>query len=222
MRIQRITLKNFRAFRDVVIDDIPGFCVLVGANGVGKSTLFDVFGFLKDCLDSNVRQALNKRGKFREVVSRGFAHERIVIELKLRMTLAVGERTVTYRVEIADGADGPVVAREILQYTRFGGGKPYFFIDFANGTGTAIVNEGVIDATATEEQREEQRLDSPDILAIKGLGQFQRFEAASQFRSLIENWHVSDFHIAQARNVVDAGHAEHLSPSGDNLPLVDS
>ncbi|MEA5549368.1 AAA family ATPase, partial [Limnoraphis robusta CCNP1324] len=61
---------------------------------------------------------------------------------------------------------------------------------------------------------------SPERLAIKGLGQFQRFEAASQLRSLIENWHVSDFHIAQARNVVDAGHAEHLSPSGDNLPLV--
>lgn len=220
MRIQRITLRNFRAFRDVVIDDIPPFCVIVGANGVGKSTLFDVFGFLKDCLDSNVRQALNKRGKFREVVSRGFAHERIVIELKLRMNLAVGERTVTYRVEIADEADGPVVAREVLQYTRFGGGKPYYFIDFASGAGTAIVNEGGIDADARDEQREEQRLDSPDILAIKGLGQFQRFEAASQLRSLIENWHVSDFHIAQARIVVDAGHAEHLSPSGDNLPLV--
>jgi predicted ATPase len=29
--------------------------VVVGANGTGKSTLFDVFGFLHDCLKGNVR-----------------------------------------------------------------------------------------------------------------------------------------------------------------------
>lgn len=202
------------------MDDVPGFCVLVGANGVGKSTFFDVFGFLRDCLVNNVRQALAKRGGFREVVSRGHTDENIVIELKIRMTLEIGERTVTYRIEVGDDGPGPVVAREVLQYTRFGGGKPYRFIDFARGSGTAIVNESEIGTSKPEERREEQKLDSPDILAVKGLGQFQRFEAASQFRSLIENWHVSDFHIQQARGVVDAGYAEHLSPSGDNLPLV--
>lgn len=220
MRIQQITLKNFKTFRDIVLDDVPAFCVLVGANGVGKSTFFDVFGFLRDCLTNNVRQALARRGGFREVMSREAGAERIVIEMKIRMTLDIGERTVTYRVEIADEGGGPIVAREILQYTRFAGGKPYRFIDFANGSGTAITNEGELSGNARDERREEQRLDSPDILAIKGLGQFQRFEAASQFRSLIENWHVSDFHIQQARGVVDAGYAEHLSPSGDNLPLV--
>ena len=57
-------------------------------------------------------------------------------------------------------------------------------------------------------------------MAIKGLGQFQRFEAASAFRNLIENWHVSDFHISAARSSQDAGYAEHLSAQGENLPLV--
>ena len=59
-----------------------------------------------------------------------------------------------------------------------------------------------------------------DILAIKGLGQFQKFEAASAIRNLIENWHVSDFHISAARTTPDAGVAEHLSGEGENLPLV--
>ena len=68
--------------------------------------------------------------------------------------------------------------------------------------------------------REEQVLESPEILAIKGLGQFQRFRAASAFRRLIENWHVSDFHIEQARPSQEAGVAEHLSATGENLPLV--
>ena len=31
-------------------------------------------------------------------------------------------------------------------------------------------------------------LESPDILALKGLGQFERFKAASSFRKMIESW----------------------------------
>ena len=100
-----------------------------------------------------------------------------------------------------------------------GGGQPFRFIDFRDGTGSAINNEAEL-AKGGEERREDQRLDSPDLLAIKGLGQFQRFEAASAIRSLIENWHVSDFHISAARTSPDAGVAEHLSSEGENLPLV--
>ena len=50
MRIESISLKNFKGFRNAVMTDIPPFCVVIGANGSGKSTLFDVFGFLRDCL----------------------------------------------------------------------------------------------------------------------------------------------------------------------------
>ena len=40
------------------------------------------------------------------------------------------------------------------------------------------------------------------------------------FRSLIENWHISDFHIADARPSAEVGYAEHLSTRGDNVALV--
>ena len=63
-------------------------------------------------------------------------------------------------------------------------------------------------------------MDAPDILAIKGLGQFERFKAASAFRLMIENWHISDFHVSEARPSQEEGFAEHLSTRGDNLPLV--
>lgn len=219
MKVESIRLRNFKAFSDVTLRDVQPYTVFVGANGTGKSTLFDVFGFLRDCLRDNVRPALAKRGGFREVVSRGHDSETILIELKLRMQLAIGMRTVTYEIEIGQGDQGISVVRENLRYTRFGGGKPYDFIRFKNGVGDAITNEIDIERGG-EAQREEQRLESPDILAIKGLGQFQRFEAASAFRNLIENWHVSDFHISAARGSQDAGYAEHLSPQGENLPLV--
>ena len=81
MKIEKIHLKNFKIFQNVTIEDLPSFCVVVGANGSGKSTLFDVFGFLKDCLTYNVARALQVRGGFQEVVSRGHAQESIEIEI---------------------------------------------------------------------------------------------------------------------------------------------
>lgn len=220
MRIEQIRLKNFKMFHDVVVKGIQPFTVLVGANGSGKSTFFDVFGFLRDCLKDNVRSALAKRGGFREVVTRGHETDEILVELKIRIDLPVGSRLVTYRIEIEQRNEKPSVRRELLQYSRKkNGGQPFRFIDFHDGAGSAINNEAEL-AKGGEEKREDQELDSPDILAIKGLGQFQKFEAASAIRSLIENWHVSDFHISAARTTPDAGVADHLSTEGENLPLV--
>lgn len=96
----------------------------------------------------------------------------------------------------------------------------HYFLDFRGGRGYAILNEEDFNKADSELEREEQTLDSPDILAVKGLGQFQRFRAANAFRQLIGNWHVSDFHISDARQTRDAGYAEHLSPQGENAALV--
>lgn len=50
MQIESIEIKNYRLFRHAKLSHIARLCVLVGANGTGKSTLFDVFLFLKDAL----------------------------------------------------------------------------------------------------------------------------------------------------------------------------
>ncbi len=221
MKIETIRLKNFKAFEDIELVDIPSFCVFVGANGTGKSTLFDVFGFLKDCLTYNVSRALQSRGGMKEVISRGKIDQHLSIELQFRLNITGTERLVTYILEIALKDGKPLVEREILRYKRGAAGKPYHFLDFKRGKGTAIINEEDFSKTNEELTPEDQQLDSPDILAVKGLGQFQRFKAAKAFREMLENWHVSDFHINLARGSKDAaGYAEHLSVTGDNLQLV--
>jgi predicted ATPase len=222
MKIETIRLRNFKAFRHVDLTDLPPFLVVVGANGAGKTTLFDVFGFLHDCLKGTVRSALDKRGRFREVLSRGCDPEKdaVLIEIQYRMEITGKERLVTYSVQIGEVAGQPVVLREMLRYKRGRHGKPFHFLDFARGEGYAIVNEEDFTKSEEELERETQKV-SPDALAIKGLGQFERFKAANAFRQLIEHWHVSDFHISAARGRKDAsGDSEHLSESGDNLPLV--
>ena len=222
MQIESITIKNYRLFRDARLESIPRQCVLVGANGTGKSTLFDVFSFLKDALSMNVTKALAKRGGWREVVSRGAsADASIEITLQFRLLITGVERLVTYLLEINLDAHGkPQVKREILRYKRGASGKPYHFLDFSCGRGYAITNEEDFSKQDEALNREEQELDAPDILALKGLGQFERFKAASVLRQMIENWHISDFHISDARPSQEDGYAEHLSTRGDNLPLV--
>ena len=216
MRIENIKIENYRVFRNVKFEDLPQLAIVVGANGSGKSTLFDVFTFLKDALTHNVAAAVTRRGGFRELVSRG-SEGPIGITVQFRES---GGRLATYLLKIATENGRVVVAREVLRYRRGRFGRPWHFVDFSGGEGYAITNESVYGQEGVEVEREEYKLDDPSVLAIKGLGQFQRFRVVSEFRSLIENWHISDFHISDARPSVEAGYAEHLSTRGDNVAQV--
>ena len=224
MKIEKIRIKNFKVYQDTEIRDLPNMCVFLGANGAGKSTLFEVFGFLSDALKSNVRTALNKRGGYKEVYSRNGVGD-IEIEIKFRNPDVEGKKQplITYELCVCLGENNmPVVSKEVLSYRRGNRGRPYRFLEFTYGKGNAIVNESEFESAKQEfkEQREEQTLDSPDILAIKGLGQFQKFNAISSFRRLLENWYVSNFQIQAAQNIEDTGLSEHLSTTGDNLAQV--
>lgn len=220
MHIESIRLKNFKSFEDAEMLDIPRFCVIVGANGSGKSTLFSVFEFLREALASNVHTALTKLGGsrgFNEVRSRG-ATGSIDIEVKFRES--DNAPLVTYFLSVDEKGGRPIVSREILKYRRGSGGQPWHFLDFSNGEGEAVTNEVENVTDVKQLDRERQRLRSPDILAVKGLAQFERFPAVMALGTLIENWHISDFHISRARPEQEAGYAEHLSREGENLSLV--
>ncbi|MFV0345228.1 MAG: AAA family ATPase [Bacteroidales bacterium] len=106
--------------------------VFIGANGTGKSTLFDVIAFLSKALQGNVRSALANRGGFEEVRSRG-VEGNILIELQFRLEISGKNRLVTYILEIGLEAGKPIIEREILKYKRESYGSPYHFIDFSRG-----------------------------------------------------------------------------------------
>ena len=218
MQIESIRIKNYRCFRDVKLSDLPQMSVVVGANGSGKSTLFDIFTFLKDALTQNAATAVARRGGFRELVSRDTQGP---IEIEVKFRIERDDPLVTYTLQIdTDDRGRVVVERETLSYRRGRYGRPWLFVDFQRGRGMAITNESVYGQEDAVANREEYALDDPSILAIKGLGQFREFQVVSEFRSLIENWHISDFHIADARPSSEVGYAEHLSTRGDNVAQV--
>lgn len=216
MQIEALEIRNYRLFRDAKLAGLPQLTIVVGANGSGKSTLFDVFSFLKEALTQNVATAVARRGGFRELLSRGEVGP-IGITVKFRES---GGRLATYQLDIADEGGRPVVDREVLKFRRGQYGKPWHFVDFSRGKGNAITNEAAYGQEGVEAERKEHVLDDPSVLAIKGLGQFKEFRVVAEFRSLIENWHISDFHISDARPSVEAGYAEHLSTRGDNIAQV--
>ena len=222
MKLESLRIKNFRAFKDVAMTDIPSFCVLVGANGVGKSTFFSIFGFLQDAMSTDVNHALVKLGGVRgiqEVRSRGCVGP-IEIEIKFRKDSEAPLATYTLKIDEEDGR--AFVALEQLRYRRGSKGQPWSFLKFEKGAGYAVTNE--LDSMSitkeSELTRDEQQLKSNDLLAIKALAQFQRFPVIVALGELINRWYVSDFHIDQARSDRDLGQIDHLSREGENLASV--
>ncbi len=225
MRIESITIENFKVFKKTTLKDLPKMAVLVGANGSGKTTFFDVFGFLSDSLQNNITIALNKRGGFQEVITRGcdINKDFIKFEIKFRNHVSEGGKTpkVTYYLEIGFKQGKAYINREVLKYRRGQRtGAPWHFLDFKRGEGSAIINEDKYGSEGVQAERVNQKVTSPDILAIKGLGQFEQFKAISAFRSLLEKWYVSNFKIEYGRNISDTGISNHLSVTGDNLAQV--
>ncbi len=220
MHIEAIELKNFRAFKHIKMQDIPKFCIIVGANGTGKSTIFQVFNFLKDAMSDNVQTALAKLGGglgFKEVRTRNCSGS---IEIIIKFRIEIDKPLCTYHLEIDEEEGQPIVVREVLSYRRGPRGKPWQFLNFRRGSGTAITNElaEIIDDTKLD--RVEHTLKAKNILAIKGLSQFETFPAVKALGDLIQNWHISDFHITNARYENPYDFAEHLSKDGDNLSSV--
>ena len=220
MKIESIRLKNFKSFQDTELSNLPNFCVIVGANGAGKSTIFQIFGFLRDAMTTNVHAALAKLGGSRGIKEVRSRNSQGPIEIELKFRAKPNSPLSTYFIQINEKHGKATVEREILKYRRGRSGQPWHFLDFSEGRGTAVTNELDTLMDVKDLNREEQTLKSSDILAIKGLSQFERFPAVMALGNLIENWHVSDFHISKARPEQEAGYAEHLSREGENLSLV--
>ena len=81
-KIEGIRIKNFRSLKDITlgklwnlqgVQSLTPMTVVIGKNGVGKSTLFDVFGFLADALKLGVEEACDLRGRggFDKIRSQG-------------------------------------------------------------------------------------------------------------------------------------------------------
>jgi len=212
-RIESLRVENYRALRAVELDKLTPMTVLLGPNGSGKSTVFDVFNFLSECFQFGLRHAWDRRGRGKELKSRGTTGP-IVFELKYREQPKTP--ILTYRLAIDEGAKGPEVVEEWLQWRRGQKGQPFRFLEFKRGVGKAASG----DAPDSDDIRVDTNLRSPDLIAVNTLGQFTEHPRVAALREFITDWYVSYLSIDQTRNQPEAGPQERLSKGGDNLPNV--
>ncbi len=251
-QIEGFKVGNFRALRDVTIgklwnqQDAPALTpmtAVIGKNGVGKSTLFDAFGFLADALRVGVEEACDLRGRggFERIRTKGH-NGPIAFEVYYRED--TDARPITYELAIdLDESGRPFVQKERLRQRRRKQtrGRPYSFLVLNNGTGVAWKGERegkAIDETQpslleqlikdirakpkAEESRDTEvvELDDKRKLGIATLGALRQHPRISAFRRFVEGWFLSYFTPDAARSLPMAGPQQHLNVHGDNLGNV--
>ena len=212
-RIESLTVKNYRALRNLELRNLTPLTVFLGPNGSGKSTIFDVFAFLSECFTEGLRRAWDRRNRFRELRSRNAAGP-IVFEIKYREI--PNSPLITYHLAVDENSKGPYVAEEWLTWRRGQGGRPFRFLDFHEGQGKVISGE----APDIDDERIEERLTAPDVLAVNTLGQLAKHPRVNALRMFITGWYLSYLSADNTRGVPEAGPQERLSQTGDNLPNV--
>jgi predicted ATPase len=212
MRIERLTVRNYRVLRDVTFKRLTALTVLCGPNGSGKSTVFDVFAFLNQAFTQGLRPAWDARNRIESIRSRGETGA-VSFEIAYRAPDFQGrERLVTYSLAVGQERVLPVVVEERMRWTAPGAGRPREILTFEHGQGT------VYDEASGE--YEEERLASPDLLAVSALGQFQAHPRVKALRDFIQGWYLSYISADGTRTTPNAGPEPRLTQSGDNLANV--
>jgi predicted ATPase len=211
-RIEYLKVQNFRALREVEFKDLTPLTVLLGPNGSGKSTVFDVFAFLAECFELGLRRAWDKRGRAKELKTRG-GDGPVTIEIKYREP---GFPLITYHLAVDERPGGPVVVEEWLQWRRGSSGKPFRFLDYREGNGKAVSGE----QPDEQDKRIDVPLKSADLLAVNALGQFAEHPRVAALRDFITGWYVSYLSAESARGQPEAGPQDRMTKTGDNLANV--
>ena len=231
--IEGFRVQNYRALRDVTLGKLSSqqggapltpFTVVIGKNGVGKSTLFDAFGFVADCLSHDVEQAcdMKQRGGYERLRSIG-SGEPIRFEIYYRE--APGERPMTYELAIAlDTTGRPFVESEVLKQRRKGQsyGRPFPFLRLSHGKGMVWAGEEAVEVASGEEDRAQTPVELTDLrqLGIATLGTLKEHPRIKRFRDFLKGWYLSYFFPDAARGLPSAGPQKHLNIHGDNIGNV--
>ncbi|VAY89220.1 DNA replication and repair protein RecF (fragment) [mine drainage metagenome] len=211
-RITYLRVENYRALKQVELKEITPMTVLLGPNGSGKSTVFDVFAFLSECFELGLRRAWDRRGRSKELKTRG-CEGPVVIEIKYREP---GFPVITYHLAVDERKGVPIVVEEWLQWRRGKRGKPFRFLDYKEGLGRAISGE----LPDEQDTRIEIPLKSPDLVAVNALGQFADHPRVAALRDFITGWYVSYLSVDETRSQPEAGPQEKLSRTGHNVANV--
>lgn len=230
--IEGFRVQNYRALRDISLGKLYSqknqkpldpFTVVIGKNGVGKSTLFDAFGFVADCLFFDVESAceMKQRGGFERLRSCGTTDP---IRFEIYYREGSNERPITYELEIALDDNGrPFVQHEALKQRRKDEkyGQPFPFLKLNKGKGAVWAGEDALEGELGEQSRLVPiELTDTRQLGIATLGTLKEHPRIRRFRDFLKGWYLSYFIPRAARSLPSSGPQRHLNSEGDNIGNV--
>ena len=230
-RIEGIRIQNYRALKDITLgrvrwnapNKLTPLTVVIGKNGVGKSSIFDAFGFLADCMTTDIEAACNarSRGGFDKLVSSG-VNEPIHFTIYYRQD--EGQLPITYEVSIGKDQNSkderPIAISERLRQRQRNQktGQPRLFLNLDKGKGQVWAGDESVEG---DEGFRREVILSPYTLGIVTLaehvGDNPRIE---RFKSFIKDWYLSYFTPDSAREIAQYGVDKHLNVKGDNMANV--
>jgi len=232
--IEGFKIQNYRVLKNIGMgrigtdpelrkaDVLTSMTAVIGKNGVGKSSIFDAFGFLADCMQTDLETACNaqNRGGYDKMVSSGSGEP---ISLTIYYRESRNDRPITYEVVIGkdDKTDIPIVLQnERLRQRakREKRGQPRSFLYLEKGKGSVWVGDESLEGDETSKREVEF---DPYKLAIVSLAeQFKENPRIAQFKQFIQSWYLSYFTPDSARKIPQAGVQKHLNLHGDNVGNV--
>ena len=229
--IEGFRVQNFRALRDITLGKVSygqnaaaltPFTVVIGKNGAGKSTLLDAFGFIADCLATDVETAcdMKQRGGFERLRSKD-SDEPIRFAIYYRE--ASNDRPITYELAInLDKHGRPYVESETLKQRRKGQkhGQPFPFLRLQQGKGTVWGGADAVEGEEEDNARIPVELTDLRQLGIATLGTLREHPRIQRFRDFMKSWYLSYFYPDAARTLSNAGPQRHLTIHGDNIGNV--
>lgn len=127
-KINRIRIGGFRRLYDVDLPIRP-LMVLIGANGVGKTSLLDVLSLLSASAEGQLNSGLSELGGVVSVLTRGQADAvSILVDMEVP-----GHEPLEYDLSLSPKGNGYAIAREVLSQRREGSPEPFKQIDSLDG-----------------------------------------------------------------------------------------
>ncbi|MEA4889977.1 MAG: AAA family ATPase [Clostridiaceae bacterium] len=195
---------------------------IIGPSGNGKSTLADAFGFISDCLSTDVESACDakNRGGYDQIISQG-ADKPIHFEIYYRETS--NSRPITYELTIAkDQSERPYVKEERLRQRVQKIGRPLSFFYLIDGKGYAFEGStgGQDDKGEITGNKVDVELNDTRKLGIVTLGAMKQYSRIEKFLSFLRSWYLCYFSPDTARQIQTAAPTPYLNREGSNMNNV--
>jgi predicted ATPase len=232
-KILGISIQNYGSLKNIMMGklfsdqsgpELGNMVAVIGPSGNGKSTLADAFGFISECIFSDVESACdaNNRGGFDQLISQG-RNGNIHFEIYYKENN--NSRPITYELTIGkDKSNRPCVKEERLRQRRPNqkNGRPLSFLNLSESKGYAFEGKdgGQDDCGMIDGKKVVVELADTRKLGIVTLGAMKQYSRIESFLNFLKSWYLCYFTPDAARQIQSAAPTQYLNRTGSNINNV--